>query len=211
MTSERLARQLDAVAADSETWPTWKKREVGMGTKYDLRTVADGASDAWDSAPESHRPILRDCANALCQAAEESEQLQAKLGGEVLNFYVVRSAEGKYYRRDGYRTDARGWVDSLSKARVYARIGPARAIVTRYAQNYPGYELPKIIRLVASEAEVIDDSSRAENARICRKRKVAARKAIEKAQALAEAQLQYDLAHTNLERLTAQIEKRRSQ
>jgi hypothetical protein len=30
MSSEGLVRQLNAVAADSLTWPDWKKREVGM-------------------------------------------------------------------------------------------------------------------------------------------------------------------------------------
>lgn len=48
-----------------------------MSTKYDLRTVADGAADAWDTAPESHKKILRDCADALTQAADNIELLQA--------------------------------------------------------------------------------------------------------------------------------------
>lgn len=48
-----------------------------MSTKYDLRIVADGASDAWDTAPESHKPILRDCSDALTQAADNIELLQA--------------------------------------------------------------------------------------------------------------------------------------
>ena len=47
-----------------------------MSTEYDLRTVADGASDAWDTAPESHKQILRDCSDALTQAADEIELLQ---------------------------------------------------------------------------------------------------------------------------------------
>lgn len=33
MTSTWLTRQLDAVAADSETWPAWKKRECNMAIK----------------------------------------------------------------------------------------------------------------------------------------------------------------------------------
>lgn len=44
---------------------------------HNLRTVADGAADAWDTAPESHKPILRDCSDALMQAADEIERLRA--------------------------------------------------------------------------------------------------------------------------------------
>jgi len=46
---------------------------------YDLRTLADGAADAWDSAPESHKPILRDCADALIEAADELDRRMSQL------------------------------------------------------------------------------------------------------------------------------------
>ena len=55
-----------------------------MSTKYNLRTVADGASDAWDTAPESHKPILRDCADALTQAADEIERLPKTRNGAII-------------------------------------------------------------------------------------------------------------------------------
>lgn len=41
--------------------------------RFDLRTVAEGAAAAWDDAPEFLKPILRDCSDALLQAAEETD------------------------------------------------------------------------------------------------------------------------------------------
>ena len=43
----------------------------------DLRTLADGAAAAWADAPEEFKPLLRDCADALVQAAEELDGLRA--------------------------------------------------------------------------------------------------------------------------------------
>lgn len=43
---------------------------------YDLRTLADGAAAAWQDAPEFLRPILRDCADALIEAADFIDQLK---------------------------------------------------------------------------------------------------------------------------------------
>ena len=44
---------------------------------YDLRTLADGAADAWDDAPEAFKPILRDCSDALIEAADGLDRLRA--------------------------------------------------------------------------------------------------------------------------------------
>lgn len=43
----------------------------------ELRTLADGASSAWQDAPEFLKPILRDCSDALVGAADEIERLRA--------------------------------------------------------------------------------------------------------------------------------------
>jgi hypothetical protein len=37
------------------------------------------SQEAWDSAPESHKPILRDCADALIEAADELDRRMSQL------------------------------------------------------------------------------------------------------------------------------------
>ena len=64
---------------------------------HNLRTVADGAADAWDTAPESHKKILRDCADSLMQAADEIERLPKTRNGAI---FVLGKTE--LWARDDY-------------------------------------------------------------------------------------------------------------
>jgi len=85
-----------------------------MTDRYDLRTVAEAASDAWDTTPESHKPILRDCSDALVQAADELDRLQAieseynACRDEVVRIASRESAMAEQLtrERDEARTDA---------------------------------------------------------------------------------------------------------
>jgi hypothetical protein len=107
-----------------------------MSTKYDLRTVADGASDAWDTAPESHKKILRDCADALTQAADETERLRAELesaqaeldeAGHEINRHLKLLVES---RQETVRLET--IVDLLPKTEDRVPIYPGLEVFTTY-------------------------------------------------------------------------------
>ncbi len=51
--------------------------------------------------------------------------------------YLVRNKEGKYFRTKGYGGHGKSWVDGMETAKIYGKIGPARATVTFFATNYP--------------------------------------------------------------------------
>ena len=78
----READECDEAAAELERLQQTQGRR--MSEKHDLRIVAEASSDAWDTAPESHRPILRDCSDALLQAATELERLHPRTTGDIL-------------------------------------------------------------------------------------------------------------------------------
>jgi hypothetical protein len=75
-------------------------------------------------------------------------------------FYAVRNSDGQFFRAKGYGGGGSTWVDTIEQAKVYPRIGPARGRVTFFATNYPGYPTPKIVKLVVTRVEEIDESER---------------------------------------------------
>lgn len=74
---------------------------------------------------------------------------------ENLELYLVRNQEGKWFCIKGG-----DWTNDLKKARVYQNIGSARAKVTWYANHYPRYGIPEIIKLNICGFEVIDEKDR---------------------------------------------------
>jgi len=83
---------------------------------------------------------------------------------ELLNLdvYVVRNKEGKFFRRKGYGGGGNTWVDDIATARIYVKIGPARACVSFFANKYPEYGYPDIIRLTTTQVEVMNEQERVE-------------------------------------------------
>jgi hypothetical protein len=79
---------------------------------------------------------------------------------ETLEFYVVRSKDGKYLRSKGYGGYGRSWVDELKKAKVYTKKGPACAQVTWWATNYPDYGTPDLVPIIGTLGEPIDQTKR---------------------------------------------------
>lgn len=79
---------------------------------------------------------------------------------KTLSLYAVRSKDGKFFKNIGYGGSGGGksWVDSLDKAKIYAKIGQARSRVTWWSEHYPEYGTPELIELVVSEVKVVDDS-----------------------------------------------------
>jgi hypothetical protein len=79
---------------------------------------------------------------------------------ETLEFYGVRNKEGKWFRAKGYGGYGETWVKELKKARIYNRIGPARAAVSYFANNFPKYGIPEIILFKCTEMVVLDETER---------------------------------------------------
>ena len=77
-----------------------------------------------------------------------------------LDFFAVRNKEGQWFRRKGYGGSGNSWVDDIKLARIYGKIGGARAIVTFFAKNYPQSRVPEIVKFKAVPAEVINEEAR---------------------------------------------------
>lgn len=82
---------------------------------------------------------------------------------DTLEVYAVQNREGKWFRRKGYGGSGESWVDRFSAARIYNKIGPARGVVTWFAEAYPEYGIPNLVRLKISEVELIDETDRVLN------------------------------------------------
>jgi hypothetical protein len=79
---------------------------------------------------------------------------------EPLTFWLVRNDAGQWFRRKGYGGGGETWVDDKSKARVFTKLGQARARVTYFANAFPGYPPPSIVELTVTEERELDDSER---------------------------------------------------
>jgi hypothetical protein len=74
--------------------------------------------------------------------------------------YAVRNKDGQYFRAKGYGGSGDTWVDSLKKARIYSKPGPARAQVTFFANNYPKYGIPELVELRVTEVVAFKEEIR---------------------------------------------------
>lgn len=84
---------------------------------------------------------------------------------EALEFYVVRSKDGKYLRAKGYNGYGDSWVDDLKKAKVYTKKGPASAQVTYWANAYPNFGVPELVPLIATLGDPIPQEERVSKAK----------------------------------------------
>lgn len=75
-----------------------------------------------------------------------------------MNLYVVRNRDGKYFRAIGYGGSGGNWMDTLEKAKFYAKIGPAKSRVSFFAKNYPKFGVCDILEfsLDVGQAKIID-------------------------------------------------------
>jgi hypothetical protein len=79
---------------------------------------------------------------------------------EQLELYAVRNQEGQWFRRKGYGGYGKTWVDDFKLARIYSKIGPARAIVSFFTNRWPEYGVPDLVVLKINEVVVLDESAR---------------------------------------------------
>lgn len=75
-----------------------------------------------------------------------------------MNLYAVQNQEGKFFKSIGYGGHGSNWVDTLEKAKFYAKIGQAKSRVTYFYGAWPEYGCPKIIKftLDVAAAEILD-------------------------------------------------------
>lgn len=75
-----------------------------------------------------------------------------------LILYTVQNSEGHWFRR--YGGYGKTWVEDFSKARIYNRIGPARGIISFFANHYKDFPTPKLVELTIGKITVIDETER---------------------------------------------------
>jgi hypothetical protein len=87
---------------------------------------------------------------------------------EQLKVYLVRNAEGQYYRRVGRSGGGPIWTDEwdVSKASVWTKIGAARSIVSYFLNKYPEYPPLSLIEVSAGEVIVLDEQQRLEKVKL---------------------------------------------
>lgn len=113
---------------------------------------------------------------------------------EKLEFYAVRNKEGKWFHRKGYSGYGETWVDELSKARIYTKIGHARAQVTYFAENYHSYGIPEIVVFTITESRVINEEERLKKKRERAEKRAGIRRIKMAKEKLEEAQREYNEA-----------------
>lgn len=74
----------------------------------------------------------------------DAEKLAMTEAGE-LRFYLVVNEDGMFFRNKGIDGYGNTWVE-IKNARVYNKIGPARACVTHFNKD-ASYNPPKILEI----------------------------------------------------------------
>ena len=74
--------------------------------------------------------------------------------------YVVRNKEGKYFKSRGFDSYKERWVDNLEDAKIYQKIGTAKAQITYWARHFPEYGVPDLIILETMIKEVVPQGKR---------------------------------------------------
>lgn len=76
-----------------------------------------------------------------------------------MNLYIIRNQQGQFFRPVGYGGSGRPcWVDSLDKAKFYAKMGQAKSRVTSFARESAKYGTPDILEftLDVAQAKTLD-------------------------------------------------------
>jgi len=127
--------------------------------------------------------------------------MQSNQINNVLSVYVVQNERGQYFRAKGYSSSGSTWVDDINKSKIYAKIGPARSVVTWFANEHPTFPILKLLKLTVSNIEVMDETARVEKAKQKKLNDVAMREKRMAEYKLAEAQRQFQMAKDNLTKL----------
>lgn len=112
-----------------------------------------------------------------------------------IELFAVRNQEGKYFHRKGYGGYGETWTSDFKKARIYTKIGQARAIVTFFADRWPEYGIPDVVQLMVTEVKVIKEEERV---------KTRQKKAADRERQYKIAMARQKLAHAEADLVTAQ-------
>jgi hypothetical protein len=103
--------------------------------------------------------------------AKKEEFKITKTENIPLNFYAVRSKDGKWLRSKGYNGYGDSWVDDIMKAKIWMRPGAAKAQVTFWANSYPQYGIPDLVQITSGVCNYLDQTERV--AEVKRKKRIA--------------------------------------
>ena len=125
----------------------------------------------------------------------------------MMTLYAVRNKDGKWFHAKGYSGSGATWVESLTKAKIYPKIGQARARVSYFAKNYPAYGVPEIVELYVTTSKVLDETKRVKKAQDAR-----AKKEADHAKRMAEWKLdQAKMELTRAQKMVADLEAEKNE
>lgn len=82
----------------------------------------------------------------------------------ALELFIVRNNKGQFFRAKGYNGVGESFTTNINIARVYGKLGPARSVVTYFANAFPDYPMLEIIKLNIGGFEVLDETERVRKA-----------------------------------------------
>lgn len=118
----------------------------------------------------------------------------------TIDLFIIRNAEGKYFRAKGYGGYGETWTDDIKRARIYTRIATARARVTFFANSYPEFPIPKLFKLIVTGLEEMDETERVQKTVAKKKNWKEKRELRNKKWQLEAAQREFAAAKERLER-----------
>lgn len=118
----------------------------------------------------------------------------------ILTLYAVRNHEGRWFRSVGYGGHGQQWVDDIQRAKIYAKIGQARARVTYFANLTDDLPPPDLVELTVTRSRVIDEAKRVAKAK-------AAKKTEKQRRAAANAKWRLELAQEDLKRAQEALDR----
>ncbi|MFW6122533.1 MAG: hypothetical protein ACOC80_16760 [Petrotogales bacterium] len=89
---------------------------------------------------------------------EREDNLEAEV--QKIKLYAVRNKEGNWFRAKGYGGYGKTWTCDIKRARLYAKIAPARSQVTFFANKWPEYGIPDIVEFSIGEVKILDETER---------------------------------------------------
>lgn len=93
-------------------------------------------------------------------SSEKVKTNEIKIVSLHIEFFAVRNQDGKFFHGVGMSGAGKTWVDDITKAKIYPKIGQARARVTWFKTHYPEYATADIIKIIADRAEILNESER---------------------------------------------------
>jgi len=118
-----------------------------------------------------------------------------------LGLYVVVNNAGQYFRAKGYGGVGQSFVSDVKQCKVYCKIGPARSVVTYFANTYPQYPTLQIIKLNIAGYEVLDEADRVQKAKEKKAKAEAAHEKYMAEHSLKEAEKALKIAQDKLNKL----------